>query len=61
MDTTNIVVGVLLEGLSDKKPKVPPACVAIITKALGLFGARAMPLKEIKSAIPGMGRAVHAI
>lgn len=53
VDTPDLVVGVLLEGLSDKKPKVPPACVGIITKALQLFGARAMPLKDLKAALPG--------
>lgn len=53
MDTPDAVVAVLLEGLSDKKPKVPPACVGILTKALQLFGARAMPLKDLKNALPG--------
>lgn len=48
-----MVVGVLLEGLSDKKPKVPPACVGILTKAIQMFGPRAMPLKDIKAAMPG--------
>lgn len=56
VDTPDVVVGVLLEGLSDKKPKVPPACVGILTKALQLFGARSMPLKDIKTALPGTAK-----
>ena len=53
VDTPDAVVAVLLEGLADEKPKVPPACVGILTKALQLFGARAMPLKDLKNALPG--------
>lgn len=53
VDTPDVVVGVLLAGLVDKKPKVPPACVGILTKALQLFGPSAMPLKDIKGALPG--------
>ena len=48
------MAAILLEGLSDKKPKVPPACVGVLIKALELFGARAMPLKDLKAALPGM-------
>lgn len=54
VDTPDAVVTVLLEGLKDKKPKVPPACVGILSKALELFGARAMPLKDLKNALPGV-------
>lgn len=54
MDTPDVVAATLLEGLSDKKPKVPPACVGILIKALELFGARAMPLKDLKAALPGI-------
>ncbi|CAM9413692.1 unnamed protein product [Ectocarpus fasciculatus] len=54
VDTPDVVAAVLLEGLSDKKPKVPPACVGILANAIQLFGARAMPLKDLKAALPGM-------
>lgn len=54
VDTPEVVAATLLEGLSDKKPKVPPACVGILIKALQLFGARAMPLKDLKAALPGI-------
>ncbi|CAM9113078.1 unnamed protein product [Choristocarpus tenellus] len=54
VDVPDAVVGALLDGLTDKKPKVPPTCVSTITKALQMFGAKAMPLKEIKSALPGI-------
>lgn len=54
MDTPDAVAAILLEGLSDKKPKVPPACVGILVKALQLFGASAMPLKDLKAALPGI-------
>lgn len=54
MDTPDVVAATLLEGLSDKKPKVPPACVGILVKAMELFGARAMPIKDLKAALPGM-------
>lgn len=53
VDTPDVVAATLLEGLSDKKPKVPPACVGILIKALQLFGARAMPLKDLKASLPG--------
>ncbi|CAM9903323.1 unnamed protein product [Scytosiphon promiscuus] len=54
VDTPAVVTATLLEGLSDKKPKVPPACVGILVKAMQLFGARAMPLQEITVSLPGM-------
>lgn len=56
VDTPDVVAAVLLEGLSDKKPKVPPACVGILANAMQLFGARAMPLKDLKAALPGIPR-----
>lgn len=56
VDTPDVVAAILLEGLSDKKPKVPPACVGILVKALQLFGARAMPLKDLKTSLPGVLR-----
>ncbi|CAM9401832.1 unnamed protein product, partial [Discosporangium mesarthrocarpum] len=52
VDVPDSVVEALLGGLGEKKPKIPPACVATILKALEMFGARAMPLKDIKAALP---------
>ena len=45
------VCAVLLSKLSDKKPKVPPACLEVIRDGVALFGARAFPVKDIISAL----------
>lgn len=42
----------LLEGTKNKKPKVPPACLASILEALKAFGPRVVPITMIKAALP---------
>jgi cytoskeleton-associated protein 5 len=54
VDTPEVVVLALLQGLNDRKPKVPPACIACITKAAIAFGATQLPLKELRSHLKGL-------
>ncbi|KAH7460653.1 Cytoskeleton-associated protein 5 [Phytophthora ramorum] len=42
----------LLEGTSNRKPKVPPACLTCTLEALKAYGPRVVPLQAIKSALP---------
>lgn len=42
----------LLEGTKNKKPKVPPACLASILEALKAFGPRVVPIMILKAALP---------
>ncbi|RLN06894.1 hypothetical protein BBJ28_00001991 [Nothophytophthora sp. Chile5] len=42
----------LLEGANNRKPKVPPACLACILEALKAYGPRVVPLQAIKTALP---------
>ncbi|CAM9514243.1 unnamed protein product [Chrysoparadoxa australica] len=44
----------LLEGLKDKKPKVPPACMATLIEGVRSCGAGKMPLKEMKAEFNSM-------
>lgn len=52
--TPEAVVLSLIDGLSNKKPKVPPFCVTTITAAARAFGGTTLPLKELRGALPGM-------
>ncbi|KAG7394854.1 Protein MICROTUBULE ORGANIZATION 1 [Phytophthora boehmeriae] len=45
-------VTALLEGTNNKKPKVPPACMACTLEALKDYGPRVVPLQAIKTALP---------
>jgi cytoskeleton-associated protein 5 len=47
LDEAGPVTAVLLSKLGDKKPKVPPTCLEIIKEGVGLFGARAFPVRDI--------------
>lgn len=45
-------VNALLEGTSNRKPKVPPACLNATLEALKAFGPRVVPLPAVKAALP---------
>jgi cytoskeleton-associated protein 5 len=45
-------VTALLEGTSNRKPKVPPACLTCTLEALKAYGPRVVPLQAIKTALP---------
>lgn len=42
----------LLEGTSNRKPKVPPACLTATLEALKAFGPRVIPVSLVKPALP---------
>uniref|UniRef100_M4BXP9 TOG domain-containing protein n=1 Tax=Hyaloperonospora arabidopsidis (strain Emoy2) TaxID=559515 RepID=M4BXP9_HYAAE len=42
----------LLEGVNNRKPKVPPACLSCLLEALKAYGPRILPLQTIKAALP---------
>ncbi|CAI5727538.1 unnamed protein product [Hyaloperonospora brassicae] len=42
----------LLEGVNNRKPKVPPACLSCLLEALQAYGPRVLPLQTIKAALP---------
>lgn len=45
-------VTALLEGTTNRKPKVPPVCATCILDALKDYGPRIVPLQAIKAALP---------
>jgi hypothetical protein len=47
IDEPSACTAVLLGKLSDKKPKIPPMCLEIIKEGIGLFGAKAFPIRDI--------------
>ncbi len=52
VSTPTPTVLVLLDGVSNKKLRIPPTCISVITNAISAFGATNLPLKEIKAVLP---------
>jgi hypothetical protein len=48
VDTPEVAVAALLEGLGDKRPKVPPACLQAAQEGLRAFGPKHFPFKALK-------------
>ncbi len=46
------VVPILLTKLSDKKPKIPPACMELILDGIASYGASKFPIKDILKCMP---------
>jgi hypothetical protein len=47
-----VVATLLLTKLTDKRPKIPPACLETIMEGMNLFGGRHFPIKEILKSLP---------
>lgn len=45
-------VAALLEGTTNRKPKVPPACLNALLEALKAFGPRVIPVQAVKASLP---------
>lgn len=43
-DDTATCTGILLNKLSDKKPKVPPGCISLLKEGIEAFGVRCLGL-----------------
>eukprot|EP00981_Chlorochromonas_danica_P005424 scaffold1091_cov164-Ochromonas_danica.AAC.47 len=56
MEVANVTTcsTILLSKFSDRRPKIPPMCIDIITEAIGLFGIGLFPIKEIVKGLPGV-------
>lgn len=56
MEVSNVTTcsTILLSKFSDRRPKIPPMCIDIITEAIGLYGIGLFPIKEIVKGLPGV-------